>query len=85
MNLKPYKSPAKAHGNEEYRRFCPKCRTRLHYSRKNREQLFGGAEILEWDKIVYLKCKCGNLIRTRFKPMSAYMSEEKARSEGLIP
>jgi len=75
MDLKPYRPLREAHGNEEYRRYCPRCRKRLRYHRKDGEYSFVGVEMVEDDGVVYLKCRCGNLIRTRFKPMSAYVDE----------
>jgi hypothetical protein len=42
-------------------------------------------ELVEINGVVYLKCgNCGQLHRTRLKPMSAYMPRSAAVERGLL-
>jgi len=76
MKPVPYRPTTIAHGPQLYRRRCTRCANTITYGRGDRQQEYRGASLLEWNRVVYVKCSCGQLIRTRLKPMSAQMSHE---------
>lgn len=85
MKLTPYNSCTKAHGYQYYSKMCPNCGLEWEYEREYEHQHWqGNAELVEWNWVVYVKCTCGTLIKTRLKPMAASVPEELARKYGWI-
>ena len=85
----PYNPYTRAHGEQYFCKICPNCGGELCYYRESGHQHWRwyGRDlegIYEINGIVYLKCRCGEYIQTRLKPMSASMPTVSAIKEGLL-
>jgi len=84
-----YNPYTRARGNQHYFKQCSNCGAELEYWRESGHQHWhwGGRDleaIVESNGVVYLKCACGNYVKTRLKPMSASIPRELAVKWGLL-
>lgn len=85
MKLTPYNPYTRARSYQYYSKACPNCGLEWDYEREYGHQHWrGSAELVEWNRVVYVKCTCGTLIRTRLKPMATSVPEEMVRQYGWI-
>ena len=89
MKEVPYNPYSRAHGDQEYWRQCPNCGAELGYYRESGHQhwRWSGRDlesIVEVNGTVFLKCRCGQYLPTRLKPMPAYMPRKLAVEFGLL-
>lgn len=89
MKEHSYNPYTRARKNQLVQSLCPDCGNEHIFSRETGHQHFHPqgntpGELVEINGIVYIKCECGNMTRTRLKPMSASMPRSLAIERGLL-
>ena len=89
MKEHPYNPYTRAHGYQYYSKICTNCGGELSYERESGHQhrRWVGRDlenIVEIDGAVYLKCACGNHVRTALKPMTASITCDHALERGYV-
>jgi len=85
----PYNPYTRARKNQLVQKICSNCGLEHIFWRETSHQHWHTSgrhpgELVEVNGTVYIKCECGNKIRTRLKPMSASMPRSAAVERGLI-
>lgn len=85
----PYNPYTRARGDQQFSKVCLNCGAELTYFRYDKHQHWRWCgrdldAIVEIDGVVYLKCCCGNRVRTNLKPMTANMPCDMAVKWGYV-